>query len=99
MKPASKRALRTTAANAAPVAAPVTSPAAGTAPAAIETSAPLVEDTAPDEEPRIYAVECLQNRTKIGKAIVAAGRVDFPLTKSEAVALQDAGLVKIVGTF
>ena len=45
------------------------------------------------------AVTALKNRTKIGKAIVAAGPVDFPLTAADAKALQDLGLVTITGLF
>lgn len=55
--------------------------------------------TAGTEEPRIVAVTCLKDRTKIDKAICAAGPVDFPLTKSEAEALRDLGLVTITGIF
>ena len=54
-------------------------------------------DAAPSPEPRNVVVRALQNRTKIGKAIVAAGRVDFPVTASEAKALKDLGLVEIEG--
>ena len=50
-------------------------------------------------EPRNVAVEVLANRTKIGKAIVAAGPCDFPLTSSEATALEALGKVRIVGIF
>ncbi len=45
------------------------------------------------------AVTALKDRTKIGKAIVAAGPVDFPLTAADAKALEDLGLVKITGLF
>lgn len=55
--------------------------------------------TAGTEEPRNVAVTVLENRTKIGRAIVAAGRCDFALTKSEAEALQALGKVRIDGIF
>ena len=50
-------------------------------------------------EPRNVAVHALQNRVEIGNAIVAAGRVDFPLTMTEAKALEALGLVQITGIF
>jgi hypothetical protein len=61
--------------------------------------------TAPDttppapaaEEPRNVIVTVLANRTKIGKAICAAGRCDFPLTATEAKALEALGKVRIDG--
>lgn len=54
---------------------------------------------APSAEPRNVAVTVLENRTKIGAAIVAAGPCDFPLTKTDAEALQALGKVKITGIF
>lgn len=54
---------------------------------------------APTEEPRNVAVTALENRLKIGKAVVAAGPVDFPLTASEAKALEQLGKVQITGIF
>jgi len=45
------------------------------------------------------AVIALKDRTKIGKALVAAGPVDFPLTAADAKALEELGLVKIAGLF
>lgn len=50
-------------------------------------------------EPRNVAVYVLENRTQIGKAIVAAGKCDFPLCKSDAEALQALGKVRILGIF
>lgn len=64
------------------------------APAVAETA-----DTTPTPEDRNVAVTVLQNRTKIGKAIVAAGRCDFPLTMTEAKALEALGKVRIEGLF
>ena len=65
------------------------------------------EDTTPtgadagnaSAEPCNVAVIALKNRTKIGKALVAAGPVDFPLTMSDAKALEAMGLVQITGLF
>ncbi len=51
------------------------------------------------EEARNVAVTVLKPRTKIGKAIVADGPCDFPLTKSEAESLAALGLVTITGIF
>jgi hypothetical protein len=48
-------------------------------------------------EPRNVVVRALKDRTKLGKAIVAAGRVDFRLTQTEATAAAAAGLVEIEG--
>ena len=53
--------------------------------------------TTPAAEPRNVVVRALKDRTKLGKAIVAAGRVDFRLTQSEADAAVAAGLVVIEG--
>ena len=50
-------------------------------------------------EPRNVAVEVLVPRTKIGKAIVATGPCDFPITKSEADALAALKLARITGIF
>jgi hypothetical protein len=50
-------------------------------------------------EPRNVAVTVLENRTRIRGAIVAAGPCDFPLSKSEAEALQALGKVRIDGIF
>jgi hypothetical protein len=66
-------------------------PKATTAPASVTPG------TTTADEPRNVIVSALKNHTKLGKAIVAAGRVDFPLTKSEADAAVAAGLVTIVG--
>ena len=63
------------------------SPAAGEA----ATQAP--------EEARNVAVYALETRLKIGPAIVASGRVDFPLTMTEAKALEALGKVHILGLF
>ena len=43
------------------------------------------------------AVESLVNGLKIGKAIVARGRVDFPVTEETAKQLESLGKVRIVG--
>lgn len=51
----------------------------------------------PAAEPRNVVVSALANRTLLGTALVAAGRVDFCLTQSEADAAVKAGLVKIDG--
>lgn len=61
------------------------------------SAAPAPES--PEAEPRNVAVTVLQNRTKIGRSICAAGPCDFPLTATEAKALQDLGLVRITGLF
>lgn len=45
------------------------------------------------------AVDVLKAGTKIGKAICGEGRCSFALTKSEAQALEELGLVRIVGIF
>ena len=50
-------------------------------------------------EPRNVAVTVLKKRTKIGKAICARGPLDFPLTETEAKALESLGLVTITGIF
>ena len=50
-------------------------------------------------EPRNVAVTVLKKRTKIGKAICARGPLDFPLSETEAKALEKLGLVKITGLF
>lgn len=54
---------------------------------------------APADEPRNVAVTVLENRTKIGNAICAAGRCDFPLTATEAKALEALGKVRVEGIF
>lgn len=67
-----------------------------------EPKAPAVAETADNSaapEERTIAVTVLENRTKIGNAIVAAGRCDFPLTMSEAKALEALGKVRIDGLF
>jgi hypothetical protein len=51
------------------------------------------------EAPRNVAVRVLESRTKIGTAICAAGRLDFPLTQADAEALQALGKVEIIGIF
>lgn len=51
----------------------------------------------PTDEPRNVAVHVINNRTQIGKAICAAGKCDFPLTATEAKALEALGLVTITG--
>ena len=48
------------------------------------------------EEPANIIVETTQRRVKVGKAI-CSGRVPFPITKSQADALIELGLVKIIG--
>jgi hypothetical protein len=50
-------------------------------------------------EPRNVAVTVLENRTTICGAVVASGRCDFPLTKTEAKALEALGKVTITGIF
>lgn len=62
------------------------------------TAAEAATDKPADEVANV-AVIALENRTKIGKAIVAAGPVDFPLTMSDAKALEALGMVKIAGLF
>lgn len=60
------------------------------------------DENLPEEtpaEPAIYAVTALENHLKIGSAIVAAGPVDFPLTLTDAKALEALGKVKIEGLF
>jgi hypothetical protein len=49
------------------------------------------------EEPRNVVIFALENRLKVGKAIVAYGRVDFPVTKSQADALVSLGKARIEG--
>ena len=66
-----------------------------TATTASAPGAPTTE--APTPEPRNVLVEVLENRTHINGAIVAAGLCDFPLTASEAKALEALGKVRIVG--
>lgn len=61
------------------------------------TTTTAAEAAAPAAEPRNVVVRALKDRTLIGKAIVAAGRVDFLLTQSEADALVKAGLAEIEG--
>lgn len=56
-------------------------------------------NTTPAEEPRNVAVYSLEARLKIGTALCAPGPVDFPLTESEAKALERLGKVRIVGLF
>lgn len=63
------------------------------------TPAGAAEAPTTTDEPRNVAVTVLGNRTKIGKAICAAGRCDFPLTASEAKALEALGKVRIEGLF
>jgi predicted outer membrane repeat protein len=62
-----------------------------------DTAAAAAPDTT--GEPRNVAVTVLENRTKIGGAICAAGPCDFPLRKSDAEALQALGKVRIDGIF
>lgn len=50
-------------------------------------------------EPRNVAVEVIANATKIGNAIVAQGPCDFPLTMTQAKALESLGKVRITGIF
>ena len=50
-------------------------------------------------EPRNVAVDVLENRTLIRGMLVAAGRCDFPLTKTEAETLEGLKKVHIVGEF
>jgi hypothetical protein len=67
-----------------------------------ETEAPLeapVVVEIPQDEPRNVAVSILENATKIGNAIVASGPCDFPLTMTDAKALEALGKVKITGIF
>ena len=52
-----------------------------------------------EEEKRNVAITALKDRTQIGGAIVAAGRVDFPVTAGEAKELEALGLVRIDGIF
>lgn len=63
-----------------------------------DTAADAATDK-PAEEVANVAVIALENRTKIGGAIVAAGPVDFPLTMADAKALEALGKVKITGLF
>jgi hypothetical protein len=66
----------------------------------MKTTAPAAAPaTTANDEPRHVAVIVLQNRTKIGTAICAAGPCDFPLTQTEAEALAGLGLVRITGIF
>lgn len=53
----------------------------------------------PAAELRNIAVEALRNRVEIRGAVVAAGRVDFPLTETEAQKLESLGLVRVIGLF
>ncbi len=64
----------------------------------LNTAADAATDKPADEVANV-AVNALENRTKIGKAIVAAGPVDFPLTATDAKALEALGKVKIAGLF
>lgn len=50
-------------------------------------------------EPANVSVFSLENRLQIGKAIVAYGKVDFPLTETDAKALEALGKVRILGLF
>lgn len=56
--------------------------------------------TAPAEEAAEIAniaVDVIKPGTKIGKAICGKGRCSFPLTMSQAKALESLGKVRIVG--
>lgn len=55
--------------------------------------------TAPAVEPRNVSVYVLENRTTLCGAVVAAGKCDFPITATEAKALEALGKVKILGLF
>jgi hypothetical protein len=59
----------------------------------------MTETTTKTPEPRNVAVTVLENRTSICGAVVAAGRCDFPLTQTEAKALEALGKVTITGIF
>lgn len=56
-----------------------------------------VEITDAVAEAANVAVEALRNGIKIRGAIVARGRVDFPVTAAQAKELEALGLVKILG--
>lgn len=62
-----------------------------------KTTTEAAAPSAPSDEPRNVAVTVLQNRTKIGNAICAAGRCDFAITASQAKALEQLGKVRIDG--
>lgn len=49
------------------------------------------------EEPCNVVIYALVNRLKVGAAIVAYGRVDFPVTKNQADALVALGKARIEG--
>lgn len=62
--------------------------------------APAVAETAEKTaEPRNVSVEVLTPGTKIGKAICGCGPCSFPLTMSDAKALEAMGKVTIRGLF
>ena len=69
------------------------SPAESAAESMIE---PAVE--APPEA-RNVAVQILENGLKIGNAICGIGPCSFPLTASDAKALEALGKVRIIGLF
>lgn len=50
-------------------------------------------------EARNVAVQILENGLKIGNAICGIGPCSFPLTASDAKALEALGKVRIVGLF
>lgn len=57
----------------------------------------MPKETNATAEPKNVLVHVLVNRTQIGDTVVAAGRCDFPLTATEAKALEALGLVTITG--
>ena len=62
---------------------------------------PLAESTAVEAAPEVrnVAVQILENGLKIGNAICGIGPCSFPLTASDAKALEALGKVRIIGLF
>jgi hypothetical protein len=62
---------------------------------------PLTESTAVEAAPEVrnVAVQILENGLKIGNAVCGIGPCSFPLTASDAKALEALGKVRIIGLF
>jgi hypothetical protein len=71
--------------------------AKNTAPPAEPATVEAAVEAAP--EARNVAVQILENGLKIGNAICGIGPCSFPLTASDAKALEALGKVRIVGLF
>jgi hypothetical protein len=59
--------------------------------------APTADKPDAPSEPRNVVVDVLKNCTRLGGAILAAGRSPLLLTATEAKTAETLGLVKIVG--